>query len=74
MFGKSRAIMNRQATKNRSTNQKTLTLDRYNLSVHDNVYFVEIHQLFAELLAKKRHTGNGELAVVHASSLSTRFV
>ena len=42
---------------------------RYNFSVHDDVYFVGIHQLFAELLGKNAHMGKGELTVVFSCLL-----
>ena len=46
----------------RPRNPQAAKLNRYNVSVQNDVYFVGIYQLFAELMAKK-HTGKDELTV-----------
>ena len=46
------------------TNPRAVDLDRYNFSIHLDVYFVGICQLFVELLAKNVYTGKDELTVV----------
>ena len=42
---------------------QAVKLDRFNIPVHRDVYFIGIHQLFADLLSKDAHTGKDELTV-----------
>ena len=54
----------------RPRNLQTVKPDRYDFSGYDDVYCVEIHELFAQLLTKNAHTGKDELTVVgHMNSL-----
>ena len=48
----------------RPRNLQAVKPNWYNFTVHGDVYFVEIYQLFAELLAKYAHTEEDELTVL----------
>lgn len=43
----------RTFSQRRPRNLRALNLDSYNVSVHGDVYFLRLYQLFADLLAKK---------------------